>query len=191
MGGSGTKTLIASNANNSIDGGGSTTTIDYSGMTSIITVNLSGKQVVKGGGGGTDTYLNIAKILGTAGDDIFTFNTQADVTGLSLNGGGGNDTLQKSGASASTYDLTTMLAKVTNIQKIDFSTSTAADKITIDFTNLLSRGNETLTLNTGAKDAVTMTHNTAADGWAHTTATSNGHTTDTYTLGGHQLVWNH
>lgn len=191
MGSAGTKTLVASNANNYIDGGSSTTTIDYSGMTSIITVNLSGKQVLKGGGGGTDTYSNIAKILGTAGDDIFTFNTQADVTGLSLQGGGGNDTLQKSGSSASTYDLTTMLAKVTNIQKIDFSTSTAADKITIDFANLLVRGNETLTLNTGAKDIVTMTHNTAADGWAHTTATSNGHTTDTYTLGGHQLVWNH
>jgi hypothetical protein len=99
--------------------------------------------------------------------------------------------LQKSGTTANTYDLSSMLAKVSNITKIDFSASAAADKITVDFTNLLSRGNETLTLTTGSKDTITMTHNTALDGWTHTTSVTDGHTTDTYALGGHQLIWNH
>jgi hypothetical protein len=191
MGGGGTKTLLASKASNTIDGGGSSTTVDYSGMTNTITVDLTGSKVAKGGANGTDSFVSIAKIIGTAGDDVFTFNTQADVTKMNLNGGGGNDTLNKVGAVNGTFDLNTMLSKVTSIQKIDFSTSTASDKISIDFTTLLTRGNETLTLNTTAKDTVMMAHNTELDGWTHTTESANGHTTDTYALGGHQLIWNH
>ncbi|KQR74691.1 hypothetical protein ASG35_18340 [Burkholderia sp. Leaf177] len=189
MGSAGTKTLMASNANNTIIGGGSTTTINYSNMDAPITVDLANGKVTKSTS--VDTYSAVSKVVGTTGDDVFTFNTQADVTKTSQDGGGGNDVLQKTGNTASTYDLTTMLAKVTNIQKIDFSTSTAADKITIDFTGLLTRGNETLTINTGSKDTISMSHNAALDGWTHTTSVSDGHTTDTYALGGHQLIWNH
>jgi hypothetical protein len=191
MGSGGTKTLIASNGNDTISGGGSSTTVDYTGMTSPIKVDLSAHTVTKGGTSGTDSFSSVANILGTRGDDTFVFNTQADVTGLSLNGNGGNDVLDKTSSSAGTFDLTTMLARVTNIAKIDFSTSSAADKVTVDFSNLLSRGNETLTLSTGAKDTVTMTHNNTSDGWTHTTTTGDGHTTDTFTQGGHQLIWNH
>jgi hypothetical protein len=191
MGNGGTKTLLASKASNSIDGGTSSTTVDYSGMTSYITVDLTGNKVAKGGANGTDSFVNVAKIIGTAGDDVFTFNTQADVTKMGLSGGGGNDTLNKVGSVNGTFDLNAMLSKVTSIQKIDFSTSGAYDMISIDFTTLLSRGNETLTLNTTAKDTVIMVHNTAMDGWTHTTDTTSGHTTDTYALGGHQLIWNH
>jgi Ca2+-binding RTX toxin-like protein len=191
MGNGGTKTLLASKASNNIDGGSSSTTVDYSGMTKYITVDLTGNKVTKGGSDGTDTFANIAKIVGTAGDDVFTFNTQADVIKMNLNGGGGNDTLNKVGSANGTFDLNAMLSKVTSIQKIDFSTSTASDKISIDFTALLARGNETLTLNTTAKDTVMMAHNTAMDGWTHTTESNGGQTTDTYALGGHQLIWNH
>jgi Ca2+-binding RTX toxin-like protein len=191
MGSGGTKTLIASYGNNTIDGGGSTTTLTYEGMVAPVVINLTAGTVDKGVGAGVDTYKSISKVLGTAGDDIFTFNTQADVVKSSIDGAGGHDVLQKSGTAASTYDLTTMLAKVSNIEKIDFSTSTAADKITIDFANLATRGNETLTLTTGAKDTITMTNNTQLNGWTHTTSVTDGHTTDIYALGGHQLIWNH
>jgi len=191
MGGGGTKTLIASIGNNLIDGGSSTTTVNYADMTAPIIVNLTAGKVDKGAANGIDTYLNVSKVLGTTGDDVFTFTTQADLAKSSLDGGGGHDVLQKSGSAASTYDLTTMLAKVSNIEKIDFSTSTAADKITIDFANLATRGNETLTLTTGSKDTITMTNNTALDGWTHTTTVNDGHTIDTYALNGHQLIWNH
>jgi hypothetical protein len=191
MGDAGTKTLLASYASNSISGGSSITTIDYTGMTSPITVDLSGHTVAKGGNGGTDSFSAVANIIGTKGDDIFVFNAQTDVTSLGLNGNGGNDVLEKTSSTAGTFDLSTLLSKVTNIERIDFSTSSAADKITVDFTNLLSRGNETLTLSTSAKDTVTMTHNTAGDGWTQSTTTSGGHTTDTFTLGGHQLIWTH
>jgi hypothetical protein len=160
-------------------------------MTSPITVDLSGHTVAKGGNGGTDSFSAVANIIGTKGDDIFVFNAQTDVTSLGLNGNGGNDVLEKTSSTAGTFDLSTLLSKVTNIERIDFSTSSAADKITVDFTNLLSRGNETLTLSTSAKDTVTMTHNTAGDGWTQSTTTSGGHTTDTFTLGGHQLIWTH
>ena len=183
--------FYTSNANNTIDGGGGNTHLFYSELQAPITVDLTGGRVVKSGGNGTDSFKNIFDIVGTTGDDTFTFSTQADVTKSYLRGGGGQDVLQKTGSTAGTYDLPTMLAKMSDITKIDFSTSTAADKITIDFTSLLTRGNETLTLNTGSKDTITMTHNAELDGWTHTTTVTDGHTTDTYSLGGHQLIWNH
>jgi hypothetical protein len=191
FGAGGNNSYVGNKANNSIDGGSGNTHLYYDGMAAPITVDLANGKVVKGDNGGTDTFKSVFEVVGTKGDDIFTFNSQADVTKAYLNGAGGNDVLQKSGTTANTYDLSSMLAKVSNITKIDFSASAAADKITVDFTNLLSRGNETLTLTTGSKDTITMTHNTALDGWTHTTSVTDGHTTDTYALGGHQLIWNH
>ncbi|WP_165092740.1 hypothetical protein [Caballeronia sp. SBC2] len=191
LGTGGDNRFYTSNANNTIDGGSGNSHLYYTQLQAPIAVDLAAGQVVKSGGNGTDSFKNVFEIVGTTGDDTFTFATQADVTKSYLNGGGGQDVLQKAGTTAGTYDLPVMLARVSNITKIDFSASTAADKITIDFTSLLSRGNETLTLNTGSKDTITMTHNTALDGWTHTTSVTDGHTTDTYALGGHQLIWNH
>jgi hypothetical protein len=106
-----------------VDANGGITAPTYT-VAAPIFVDLSGGKVIKSTG--IDTYTSVAKIVGTTGDDVFTFNTQADVTKTSQDGGGGHDVLQKSGSSAGTYDLTTMMAKVTNIEKIDFSTSTTS-----------------------------------------------------------------
>ena len=85
--------LAGSSLDNRIDGGAGTDTIDYSGSTAFVTVNLS-SGVASGSAIGTDSLLNIENITGSAYADLLTGNALDNV----IDGGAGADTIDYSGS---------------------------------------------------------------------------------------------
>jgi hypothetical protein len=69
-----------------IDGGTGTDTVDYSGVTTAVTVDIAAGTAT--GGSGDDTLTNIENVIGSANNDSLTGDAGANV----LDGGDGNDT---------------------------------------------------------------------------------------------------
>ncbi|MBB4041373.1 Ca2+-binding RTX toxin-like protein [Microvirga flocculans] len=90
-GGVGLETFLGGEGNDYLNGGAGADTVDYSEASSGVTVNLGivTEQAV-GGGQGSDTLIDIEKIVGSAHHDSLTGNTANNT----LLGGGGNDTLE-------------------------------------------------------------------------------------------------
>jgi Ca2+-binding RTX toxin-like protein len=94
-GGAGKDTIIVSGGgSNTIDGGAGTDTLDYTGWGSPITVNLKTGQAINVVG--TDTFSNIETFLLGAGNDTVVAGTGSYM----LNGGGGSNTLDYTGATS-------------------------------------------------------------------------------------------
>lgn len=83
--------LAGNAANNAIDGGDGTDTIDYSGATTAVTVNLTTGEAT-GSKIGTDTLSNIENITGGSANDTFTGDAGDNV----IDGGAGIDTIDYS-----------------------------------------------------------------------------------------------
>jgi Ca2+-binding RTX toxin-like protein len=71
-----------------IDGGGGSDTLDYSALSTSVTVNLGTGDATRTGG-----VLGIENALGGSGDDTLTGNAQSNI----LSGGRGNDTIDGGG----------------------------------------------------------------------------------------------
>ncbi|WP_373868068.1 beta strand repeat-containing protein, partial [Oxalicibacterium faecigallinarum] len=87
-GGSGDDTFVASNASNRFDGGAGSNTVSYAASTAGVTVDL----VMGTGSGGyaaNDTYVHIQNVIGSAQNDLFIANNEANA----FTGNGGIDTV--------------------------------------------------------------------------------------------------
>ena len=87
----------------SIDGGLSIDSLNYSSVSNALTVNTSsaGAGNVTGSGYGSTTYAGIEKIATGSGNDSIIINS-ADATAYTIEGGGGNDTINGGNSQAST-----------------------------------------------------------------------------------------
>lgn len=97
IGGSGDDTFRGDSANNILDGGAGTDTVDYSATTLGVTVNLNAGSA-NGVEIGTDTLIAIENVSGGSGDDIIdgddADNRLLENAGVdTLNGGDGDDFL--------------------------------------------------------------------------------------------------
>ncbi|WP_447762571.1 M10 family metallopeptidase C-terminal domain-containing protein [Sphingopyxis panaciterrae] len=82
IGGNGNDILVGNSANNNLNGGAGWDTLDFSHLTSGVTVNL---QAGTATGDGSDTLLSIENIVGGAGDDVLTaINGQQIANGSQL-----------------------------------------------------------------------------------------------------------
>ncbi len=106
--------LYGGTGNDALDGGGGSDTADYTNAGGAVTVDLSTGTASDDGDGGTDTFISIENVTGTAfadnltgdgndnvltglgGDDIFNSSGGSDT----YNGGAGTDTVDYSNASA-------------------------------------------------------------------------------------------
>ncbi|WOJ97249.1 tandem-95 repeat protein [Congregibacter brevis] len=89
VGGAGNDTIVAGPGNDSIDGGEGFDFADYSGAGLGIQVDLAA-QTVTGGFGGTDTIVNIEKVIGTDSGDSFVGADNGNAP-QSFEGRGGDD----------------------------------------------------------------------------------------------------
>ncbi len=97
-GGAGNDILIGGTGDDYIDGGLDFDTVDYSGATAGIRVNLSNTSQQNTGGAGRDTIFNVENITGSNFNDVLTGNAfdnfmLAGTGADTLRGGDGNDTL--------------------------------------------------------------------------------------------------
>ncbi|WP_233526687.1 MULTISPECIES: calcium-binding protein [unclassified Herbaspirillum] len=95
-GSSGNDTFVASNVANNFDGGAGSNTVSYAASNVGVTIDL----VLGGGNGGYatgDAYTRIQNIIGSAGDDMFIANGDAN----RFDGGGGTNTVSYAKASDS------------------------------------------------------------------------------------------
>ncbi len=102
-GGAGNDILIGGTGDDYIDGGLDFDTVDYSGATAGIRVNLSSASQQNTGGAGRDTIVNVENITGSSFNDVLTGNALdnfilAGAGADTLRGGDGNDTLMSMGA---------------------------------------------------------------------------------------------
>ncbi len=98
-GGAGNDTLVGGTQGDWLDGGAGTNTVDYSGNSANLIVNL----VTNANAGGTavgDKLYNIQQVIGGSGDDTLTGNATTTTT---LLGGAGNDTLM-GGSAGDSFD---------------------------------------------------------------------------------------
>jgi Ca2+-binding RTX toxin-like protein len=96
QGGGGRDTLLGAAGNDLIDGGVGKNTASYAGAASGVTVKLSLTTAQDTGGGGTDTLINIADLLGSGQADFLYGNARDNrLTGGNgadfILGGGGDD----------------------------------------------------------------------------------------------------
>ena len=82
-GGGGDDVLIGGAGNDTLNGGANTDIADYSAATGAINVILIGGNGAVNGGleVGTDTLISIEKVIGGAGNDVFTIDNAVSVTG--------------------------------------------------------------------------------------------------------------
>ncbi|RCW83047.1 calcium-binding protein [Phyllobacterium bourgognense] len=86
----GNDVLIGGAGADVLDGGSGTDTADYSTSAAPVHLLLGG-GVSSGGDAAGDTFKSIEKFVGTAGADVF--DGSASLTGFSVDGGGGADTM--------------------------------------------------------------------------------------------------
>jgi Ca2+-binding RTX toxin-like protein len=84
----GNDTLIGLGGNNVLNGGAGTDTVDYSAAPAAVTVNLA-TGTASNGYGGTDTFISIENVTGSAFNDLLIGDAGNNV----LFGGAGDDTL--------------------------------------------------------------------------------------------------
>ncbi|NDZ16100.1 calcium-binding protein [Variovorax sp. WS11] len=81
--------LTANAGDNVLDGASGTDTASYHYSAAAVTVSLAATGAQVTGGSGTDTLLNIERLLGSSHNDTLTGNASSNM----LTGGAGNDTL--------------------------------------------------------------------------------------------------
>ncbi|MGZ4257252.1 MAG: beta strand repeat-containing protein [Gaiellaceae bacterium] len=86
-GGGGNDTLAGGGGTDTLDGGTGSNTADYSAAAGSVTASIAAGQASTDGDGGTDTYLNIQNLTGSAQADTLT----GDDGPNTINGGGGPD----------------------------------------------------------------------------------------------------
>ncbi len=166
-----TFTFAAANKNNyTIDGGsgavGSPQPVDVlnytdSGTALTATLNASGTSTVTGSAldtYGTTTFSNIEKIITGSGDDTITIDS-ADTTAYTIDGGGGNDTINGGNSHASTLSYASSDSSVQLAIANAAGTSTGgggSDNFS-NFTKFLgSSANDTFTLTNGDTTQYTL-----------------------------------
>ncbi|MHC4815769.1 MAG: hypothetical protein ACYTGW_20130, partial [Planctomycetota bacterium] len=77
--------------NDALDGGAGTDTADYTDATSAVTVDLSAGTA--SGGSGTDTLTSMEGVTGSSYGDTFNFASASNMDVYTVDGAGGNDTL--------------------------------------------------------------------------------------------------
>jgi len=146
-------TFIGNADNNIFDGDGTYSgddVVDYSsatgGMSFATTSSGDGHftTVTTGGGQGTDTLIDITKIIGTAFNDTFDMSGY----GYSVDGGAGTDTVSFANATHSVYltadDFTSIEALIGTAYGDDLSGATSIDGGAGDDTITGTNGNDTL-----------------------------------------------
>ncbi|VEJ54444.1 beta strand repeat-containing protein [Pragia fontium] len=171
VGGGGNDILIGGGGDDLLFGGNGFVTASYQTSTSGIHANLS-TGVVADGLDGTDTLVQINKILGSSHDDIFTITSSSDLQNYVIDGGAGIDTLKKVG-SGQTFNLTGPDFQISNIERFDFADK-AADDITVDLNALFAgqAATSSIFMNTDAADVVHL----SGSGWSMVASDANSET---------------
>jgi len=176
-GGSGNDSLTGGGNNDSIDGGAGNDTLSGAGGADSILGGSGNDSITAGlgndtidGGDGDDTFVDavadidaaateVNSVAGGAGNDTFTIADFSDLTSAAtINGGDGNDTLLFSEANIN-YNFTTdttILANVSNVERIAFSALDGSDTVTVN-DGIISGGSITLEFVTGTTGANTVT----------------------------------
>ncbi|MFQ0814717.1 hypothetical protein AVM02_00075 [Brucella anthropi] len=162
--------------------------LDYSGLGTDMTVDLSGytgnhtTDIAKGSAHDT-IHGDINFIVTSNGDDIINFTHVSDISGITIDGGDGNNTLQLKAGGDAALDLGG-LTNVTHITTIDLSAS-QHDSITFNLDHFFDHNaedNVTMKLNSGDGGRLHMTYDTNTWELAHSegndvyTDRQNGHT---------------
>ena len=140
IGGSGNDMLIGNSSANFLSGG-------------------LGDDTLWGGGAGADT------LFGGGGNDFMRF-TRSDLTGMSFDGGAGNDTLnfELSGS----FTGAQLSAAITGVEILDFTKTGAAITATLTSADVKALGlsalNRDLTIRTDGNDAITLDGSTLTTG---------------------------
>ncbi len=162
--------------------GDSHLTLDYSNLTDNMTVNLtsdeSGDSTVDVGKGTVHDTVNgsITGISTGSGDDIISFTHLSDLTGVSIDGGEGNNTLKLNSGGDDDLNLGG-LSNVQHITNIDL-TASQHDSITFNLDQFFTHNaesNVTMKINAGDVGRLNMTYDTNT--WDHTQVSGN----DVYT----------
>ncbi|MBK9440499.1 MAG: type I secretion C-terminal target domain-containing protein [Comamonadaceae bacterium] len=94
VGGSGKDILVGGGGADNLNGGAGTDTASYASSTDAVVVDLTKETQDAGSGDATgDKLLSIENVVGGAGNDVFTGNSEDNV----LDGGAGSDTLKGEG----------------------------------------------------------------------------------------------
>lgn len=89
----GNDTLTGSDGNDTLEGGTGSDTIDYSSASGSVTVDLTVTSAQDTGGAGTDTLSSIEGVTGSAFNDTFSLSSPVDGAVYTIDGGGGNNTI--------------------------------------------------------------------------------------------------
>ena len=151
-------TFIPGAGSFTLDGGGGTNTLDYSGTTAPLAVTLDGgfgSLTVADSLGGSFALDNIGTIAGGAGDDVFAVGGTFWQDAVSVDGGGGDNTLDWSAAATiMTLNLATdQLAPSSNVAGMPFA-DFATFKGTGDDTIIGGPGNHVLETGSDGVDTV-------------------------------------
>ena len=207
-GGADNNTFFGNAGDDTISGGAGTNTVHYDSAAGGVTIDLQAGTASNDGDGGHDTLTNIQNVSGSSHDDSITGNGLANLLeGLdgndTLSGGGGADTLH-GGAGNDTLvwdpaasldggaDTDTLLVQsgdldltgvtnVTNMEKIDLATDSAANTVTLtaaDVLNVADPTSHTLTITGDAADTANI-----GSGWSPPSAGSVGFVTYTHADG--------
>jgi Ca2+-binding RTX toxin-like protein len=104
LGGAGDDTLLGGAGDDTIDGGDGSDTADYAFDQAGITVDFAAGTVM-GDDAGYDTLIEIEKVIGGAGDDLFIVAAEGSVP-AGIDGGAGDDTLRLVGTAAGSLEST-------------------------------------------------------------------------------------
>jgi len=89
IGNAGNDLLVGGAGDDTLNGGAGSDTANYANAAAGVTISLALTTAQNTGGAGTDTFLSIENVTGSAYDDVITGSAQANV----INGGNGNDTI--------------------------------------------------------------------------------------------------
>lgn len=141
-GSTGNDTLISGAGDDTLDGGADMDTASYANATTAVTVDLALAGAQNTGGAGTDTFISIENLTGSAHNDTLTGDGNANI----LMGGAGNDTLDGAdGEDTASYANATMSVTVNLSLSAAQDTLGAGLDTLINFENLTgSAYNDTL-----------------------------------------------
>lgn len=173
--------IYGSGGNDTLDGGAGNDTLDYSQLsgTTSINMNLTTGAVAKSDGS-TDQTKNFESIMGTSQNDTFTLSSYKDLSNfLSIDGGAGNDTVVKSGASSNfSFGQDTVFK---HIERFDFNDS-RVDNLSVDLASIFtSMDQNRIEFTLDSNDNLLLINSTS---WSHTVSG----TTETWSDGSNELV---
>ncbi|MCH7926071.1 MAG: cadherin-like domain-containing protein, partial [Planctomycetes bacterium] len=101
FGGDGNDTLFGGAGDDILDGGTGTDTVNYSGASSGVTVDLTIGSAQNTGGAGIDTLSGVEGAVGSNFDDSFAFSNPTNGATYTIDGGAGSNTIDVSAYSDS------------------------------------------------------------------------------------------